>query len=95
MLKDSITNEATMIYYDPTRPTVMRVEASYNDGLSAGLFKEAERGLHPVHYISRSLTDTEKRCSQTETFSVKWTNASKSIGLELRDSKSPLPINHS
>ena len=74
VLKDSITNDKTMIYYNPARPTVVRVEASYNEGLSAGLFQETERGLQPVHYISQSLTDTEKRYSQTEkdTLSAKW-----------------------
>ena len=33
-LKDSITNEKTMIYFNPKRPIVVRVEASYHDGLS-------------------------------------------------------------
>ena len=30
-LKDSITNEKTMIYFNPKRPIVVRVEASYHD----------------------------------------------------------------
>ena len=41
-LKDSITNEKTKIYFNPKRPIVVRVEASYNDGLSAGLFQKTE-----------------------------------------------------
>ena len=65
-LKDSITNEKTMIYFIPKRPIVVRVEASYHVGLSAGLFQINGNGLQPVHYISRTMTDTEKRYSQTE-----------------------------
>ena len=73
-LKDSITNEKTMIYFNPKRPTVVRVEASYHDGLSAGLFQNRGSGLQPVHYISRTMTDTEKRYSQTEkdALAVSW-----------------------
>ena len=55
-----------MAYFDPTRPIVLRVEASYHEGLSAGLFQETDKGLQPVHFISRTMTDTEKRYSQTE-----------------------------
>ena len=73
-LKDSITNEKTMIYFNPKRPIVVRVEASYHDGLSAGFFQNRGSGLQPVHYISRTMTDTEKRYSQTEkdTLAVRW-----------------------
>ena len=73
-LKDSITNEKTMIYFNPKRPIVVRVEASYHDGLSAGLFQNRGSGLQPVHYISRTMTDTEKRYSQTEkdALAVRW-----------------------
>ena len=44
----------------------MRVEASFHERLSAGLFQETGCGLQPVHFISRTMTDTEKRYSQTE-----------------------------
>ena len=73
-LKDSITNEKTMIYFNPKRSIVVRVEASYHDGLSAGLFQNRGSGLQPVHYISRTMTDTEKRYSQTEkdALAVRW-----------------------
>ena len=73
-LKDSITNEKTMIYFNPKRPIVVRVEASYHDGLSAGLFQKNGNGLQPVHYISRTMTDTEKRYSQTEkdALAIRW-----------------------
>ena len=53
---------------------MVRTEASYNEGLSAGLFQRTERGWQPVHFISRTLTDVERRYSQTEkdALCVKW-----------------------
>ncbi|VDI75081.1 Hypothetical predicted protein [Mytilus galloprovincialis] len=82
-LKDSITNENTMAYFNPTRPIVLRCEASFNEGLSAGLFQHTPRGTQPVHYISRTMTDTEKRYSQTEkdALSIKWAKNRFSIYL--------------
>ena len=73
-LKDSITNESTMAFFNPMKPIVLRCEASFNEGLSAGLFQQTEKGLQPVHYISRSMSDTEKRYSQTEkdALSIRW-----------------------
>lgn len=67
-LKASITSlsESTMAYFNPARPIVMRVEASYHEGLSAGLFQETNRGLQPVHFISRTMSIIEKWHSQTE-----------------------------
>ena len=73
-LKDSITNKDTMAYFNPSRPIVLRVEASYHERLSAGLFQTTDKGLQPVHFISRTMTETEKRYSQTEkdALSVRW-----------------------
>ena len=73
-LKDSISSDNTMIYFNPTKPIVVRAEASYHDGLSAGLLQDIEKGLQPVHFISRTMTDTEKRYSQTEkdALAVRW-----------------------
>lgn len=73
-LKDAITSSETMMYFDPAKAIILRTEASYNEGLSAGLFQPSEKGLRPVHFISRSLTDTEKRYSQTEkdALAIKW-----------------------
>ena len=65
-LKDSKTNEKIMLYFNPKREIVVRAEASYHEGLSAGLFQDAGKGLQPVHFISRTMTVTEKRYSQTE-----------------------------
>ena len=82
-LKASITSGSTMAYFNPSRPISVRVEASYHEGLSAGLFQETDRGLQPVHYISRTMTDTEKRYSQTEkdALSVHWAKNRFSIYL--------------
>ena len=65
-LKASITSESTMAYFNPARPIVVRVEASFHGGLSTELFRETDCGLQPVHFISRTMTDTEQRYSQTE-----------------------------
>ena len=73
-LKDAITSSETMMYFDPEKPIILRTEASYNEGISAGLFQPSAKGPKPVHFISRSLTDTEKRYSQTEkdALAIKW-----------------------
>ena len=55
-----------MAYFDPRKPITLRTEVSFNEGLAAGLFQTTEKGLQPVHLISRTLTDTEKRYSQME-----------------------------
>ena len=73
-LKEEIVGSKTMAFFDPTKTIVVRTEASYHEGLSAGLFQKTERGLQPVHFISRTMTPTEKRYSQTEkdALAVKW-----------------------
>ena len=73
-LKDNITNDKTMIYFNPKRDIVVRAEASYHDGLSAGLFQKTNKRLQPVHFISRTMTKTEKKYSQTEkdALAVRW-----------------------
>ena len=72
-----------MAFFNPTRPIVVRCEASFNEGLSAGLFQQTEKGLQPVHFISRSMSDTEKRYSQTEkdALSIRWAKNRFSIYL--------------
>ena len=82
-IKESITSESTMVYFNPDKSIVVRVEASYHEGLSAGLFQETDRGLQPVHFISRTMTETEKWYSQTEkdALSVHWAKNRFSIYL--------------
>ena len=48
---------------------MLRTEVSYNEGISAALFQMMPQGMKPVLFISRSLTETEKRYSQT---AIKW-----------------------
>ena len=84
-LKDSITNEITMgCFFSPTRPIVLRCEASFNEGLSAGLFQQTDKGLQPVHFISRTMSDTEKRYSQTEkdALSIRWAKKIQNLSSE-------------
>ena len=82
-LKANISNKDTMTFFNPKLPIMVRVEASYNEGLSAGLFQQSTRGWQPVHFISRRLTDVEKRYSQTEkdALCVKWAKDRFSIYL--------------
>lgn len=82
-IKESITSESTMAYFNPSRPIVVRVEASYHKGLSGGLFQETEKGLQPVDFIGRTMTETEKRYNQTEkdALSVHWAKNRFSIYL--------------
>ena len=82
-LKHSITNDDTVAFFHPERPTMVRTEASYNEGLSAGLFQRTAKGWQPVHFISRTLTDVERRYSQTEkdALCVKWAKDRFSIYL--------------
>ena len=63
-----------MIYFNPQQLIVVRVEARYHDGLSARLFQKNGSGLQPVHNINRTMTDTEKRYSQTEkdSLAIRW-----------------------
>ena len=73
-LKASISSENTMIYFNPHKLIIVRTEAIYPDGLSAGLFQDKGKGLQLVHFISRAMTETEKRYSQTEkdALAVRW-----------------------
>ena len=73
-VKGAITSKDTIAFFNPKLPIMVRVEASYNEGLSAGVFQQSAKGWQPVHFIGRSLTDVEKRYSQTEkdALCVKW-----------------------
>lgn len=69
-LKTRLTSETVMSYYDPSKPTVLTVDAS-PVGLGAVLAQtstdlKGEEEVHIVAYASRALTDVEQRYSQTE-----------------------------
>uniref|UniRef100_A0A672G681 Reverse transcriptase RNase H-like domain-containing protein n=1 Tax=Salarias fasciatus TaxID=181472 RepID=A0A672G681_SALFA len=65
-MKDSLTSDTVMSYFDPEKHTELVVDAS-PVGLGAILYqlnKEGER--RTIAYASRALSDVEKRYSQTE-----------------------------
>ena len=63
-----------MAFFEPSKPMILRTEATFNERLSAALLQKTDRGIQPVHFISRTMTDTEKRYSQTEkdALAIKW-----------------------
>ena len=73
-IQDSISNEKTMAFFDSYRPIILRTEASYNQGLSAVLLQKTDKGIQPVHFISRTMTENKKRYGQTEkhALAIKW-----------------------
>ena len=70
----SIWKGTKQTHNPPSKPIIFRTEASFNEGLSAALFQKTDRGIQPVHFISRTMTETEKRYSQTEkdALAIKW-----------------------
>ena len=75
-IQDTISNEKTMAFFDPSKPIILRTEASFSEGLSAVLLQKTDRGIQPVHFISRTMTETEKRYNQTDkvALAIKWAN---------------------
>lgn len=73
-IQEEISSDKTMAFFDPSKPIILRTEASFNEGLSAALLQKTDRGIQPVHFISRTMTETEKRYSQTEkdALAIKW-----------------------
>ena len=63
-IKESISDSKTMAYFDPGKPIILRTEASFNEGLSAALLQQTDKGIQPVHFISRTMTDTERRLAR-------------------------------
>ena len=64
-MKAAITAAPVLIPYHPERPTLVICDGS-PEGLGGGLFQKTRKGFQPVHYVSWTLTDTEKRYSQIE-----------------------------
>ena len=73
-IKGRISDSKTMAYFDPGKPIILHTEASFNEGLSAALLHQTDKGIQPVHFISRTMTDTKRRYSQTEkdVLAIKW-----------------------
>ena len=64
-LKKAITTAPVLIPYDPERQTRVICDGSPT-GVGGGLFQQTAKGYQPVHFVSRSLSETEKRYSQIE-----------------------------
>ncbi|KAK3727737.1 hypothetical protein QZH41_005196 [Actinostola sp. cb2023] len=64
-LKSAITSAPVLIPFYPERETLIICDGSPT-GLGGGLFQKTQHGYQPVHYVSRTLTDTESRYSQIE-----------------------------
>ena len=64
-LKQAITSAPVLIPYYPERDTLIICDGSPT-GLGGALFQKTQHGYQPVHYVSRTLTDTESRYSQIE-----------------------------
>ena len=65
MLKRKLTNAIKLAHFDKEAPTQVIADASHV-GLGAVLVEEQSHGRVVVSYASRSLSDVERRYSQTE-----------------------------
>ncbi|KAG1940807.1 hypothetical protein F2P79_016372 [Pimephales promelas] len=65
-IKDSLTCNMVMLYFDPAKDTELVVEAS-PVSLGAIIYQKNLKGeRHTIAYASRALSDVERRYSQTE-----------------------------
>ena len=64
-MRESLTSETTMAYFDPNRETELNVNAS-PVGLGAILPQKDKEKKHIIEYARRALSDVERRYSQTE-----------------------------
>ena len=60
-IKDSISNEITLTYFDPMKETILQVDASMKS-LGASLTQDRK----PVAFASKALTDVESRYANIE-----------------------------
>ena len=60
-IKDTISQETTLIYFDPRKPTTIQVDAS-SRGLGAALLQDGR----PIAFASKSLTEVERRYANIE-----------------------------
>ena len=69
-----MSEDTTMAYFDRTRQTILCTEVSSSECLTAALLQRSDRSWRPVYIISRSMTEAEKRYSQTEkdALAIKW-----------------------
>ena len=60
-----MTTAPVLVPYQPGRKTLVICDAS-PVGLGGGLFQKTAHGYQPVHYVSRALTETERKHIQIE-----------------------------
>ena len=60
-IQENISSVKTMTFFDPNKPIILRTEASFNEGLSTALLQRTDRGIQPVHFISRTMTEMGQR----------------------------------
>ena len=65
LVKSMLTSDCVMSHFDPSVETQLKLDASPFD-LGAVLLQVSGDDIHPVAYASRTLTDVERRYSQTE-----------------------------
>ena len=70
-MKSILTSDCVMSHFDPSVETQLKVDAS-PFGLGAVLSQGSEGDERPVAYASRTLTDVERRYSQTEKQLALW-----------------------
>ena len=64
-VKSMLTSDCPMSHFDPSAETQLKVDAS-PFGLGAVLLQGSGDDVRPIAYASRTLTDVERRYSQTE-----------------------------
>jgi hypothetical protein len=64
-LKSAITSTPVLVPYHPKRETFVICDGILTS-LAGGLFQKTQHGYQSVHFVSRTLTETESRYSQIE-----------------------------
>lgn len=64
-LKEALTQEPVLHFYDSREPTKLSADASKN-GLGAVLLQQHDQNWFPIAYASRAMTDAETRYVQIE-----------------------------
>lgn len=63
--KKVLLNSAALVHFDPKRPIIVSADSS-SYGIGAVLSHDIEGIERPCHFVSRTLSETERRYSQTE-----------------------------
>ncbi|KAG1937128.1 interleukin-1 receptor accessory protein-like 1-A, partial [Pimephales promelas] len=96
-LKTCLTQAPVLAFADVQKPYILHVDASL-DGLGGVLYQEHEKGLHPVAFISRSLSPSERNypAHKLEFLALKWAIVDRlhdylyGVQFEVRTDNNPL-----